>query len=60
MLEKQLDEISVVDINGTTLFQIDTKVGSIRIDMSAFPSGVYFLKYKDSGVWGSVKFQLSK
>ena len=60
VLEKQLDEISVVDINGTTLFQIDTKVGSRRIDMSAFPSGVYFLKYKDSGVWGSTKIQLSK
>ncbi len=60
VLKKNLDELSVVDINGKTLFHLDPKVGSPQINMSEFPSSIYFLKYSIDGKQGSTKFQLSK
>lgn len=60
VLKKKLDELIVVDISGKTIFDLDPNIGSTQIDMSGFPSGVYFLKYSNGGVWGSTKIQLNR
>ncbi len=60
VLYKDYDSISVVDINGKTLLNIDPIVGSTQIDMSSYTSGVYFLKYSKDGISGSTKIQLSR
>lgn len=59
-LEEDLDNLFVVDMNGKILFRVDPKKGTLQINMSDFPSGVYFLKFSHEGAWGSTQIQLRR
>jgi len=59
-LEELFENLFVLDMYGEILFDIEPKVGIIHIDLSDFPSGVYFLKYSKGGIWGSTQIQLKK
>lgn len=59
-LNEKYKNITLVDINGKIFLSIDSKVGSTQIDLSDFPSGVYFLKYSYDGAWGGTQIQLRR
>lgn len=59
-LNEKYSNISLVDINGNTVLDMKPSKGTNQVNLSDFPSGVYFLKYNRGGVWGSTQIQLRK
>ena len=57
-LQEEYDNLFVVDMNGKILFKVESAQGDIQVNLSNFPTGVYFLKYSKDGAWGSTQLQL--
>ena len=59
-INANISELYIADINGKLLMQIPVskEQGHMEIDMTQYPSGVYFLRYCVDGVCKSGKFVL--
>jgi hypothetical protein len=54
--EMDIDELYITDLSGKILQKITPNIGTIRIDLNNYPSGMYQLKCYVSGRWLSGKF----
>jgi hypothetical protein len=54
--EMDMDELYITDLSGKILQKITPNIGTIRIDLNNYPSGMYQLKCYVNGRWLSGKF----
>jgi hypothetical protein len=60
-LSSNIDELYIVDIAGKIIRKMNyTNSGSYEINISDFPSGVYYVKFSISGEWGSERVIIQK
>jgi hypothetical protein len=52
---KSISNAEIVNSTGRVLDRINTKFSNLKYDMSAFSSGVYFIKVKTLNGWKAYK-----
>lgn len=59
--KRKLDELFIVDITGKIIERYGNfPAGKHEIDISRFPTGIYFGKFMEGGEWGSAKVILQR
>lgn len=60
-LNEDVDELYLVDVAGKIIRKLPyTKSGSYEINISEFPTGVYYVKYLLNGKWGAFGILLNR
>ena len=55
-MQDNVFSVEVTDVTGRRMYSENTSGLQSTIDVSQWPSGVYFIRIKQDGAWGTYKF----